>query len=332
MSDNEKKNDVVGAEDTLIDEDLAEDVEEEDVDIDVGDDLKLDENGDIIIPDDDEDEGDGENGRKSEEDPDKDEDKDEDEGEDEDEDEDESSGGDEGDQDSDSDEDGEQNAQGEDAISSEGKPKAEADIAEPAHKEPDAKDARIAALERELAAIRSQSRETLKSLGVTEGDEISGLVKLAAEAEGKTEEEYLKQKQERDRTAEALRLMQQTAFNAKIAADLAEVHAAYPDTKVYTSVKDFPNFKEFARLRDLKLSPKQAYIASHPDSVRQNVAAATRQQSLNDTKKHLKSAVSKSSRDNTITMTKRELAECRDLFPGMSDKEIMKLYRDTKTK
>ena len=31
MSYNEKKNDVVGAEDTLIDEDLAEDVEEEDL-------------------------------------------------------------------------------------------------------------------------------------------------------------------------------------------------------------------------------------------------------------------------------------------------------------
>ena len=314
MSDNEKKNDVVGAEDTPIDEDPAEDVEEEDVDIDVGDDLKLDENGDIIIPDDDEDEGDDENGRESDEDPD----------EDADEDTDEDAG--------DADEDGEQDAQGEDANGGEDAPEAKADVAEPAHKEPDAKDARIAALERELAAIRSQSRETLNRLGVTEGDEISGLVKLAAEAEGKTEEEYLKQKQERDRTAEAVKLMQQTKFNAKIAADLAEVQAAYPDTKSYASVKDFPNFKEFGRLRDLGLSPKQAYIASHPDAVRQNVAAATRQQSLNDTKKHLKPAVSKASRDNTITMTKRELAECRDLFPGMSDKEIMKLYRDTKSK
>ena len=318
MSDNEKKNDVVGAEDTPIDENLAEDVEEEDVDIDVGDDLKLDENGDIIIPDDDEDEGDDENGRESDEEPDEDEDETPDE--------------DDADGEQDEDEDGEQDARGDDADGGEDAPAAKADIAEPAHKEPDAKDARIAALERELAAIRSQSRETLNRLGVTEGDEISGLVKLAAEAEGKTEEEYLKQKQERDRTAEALRLMQQTAFNAKIAADLAEVHAAYPDTKIYTSVKDFPNFREFARLRDLKLSPKQAYIASHPDAVRQNVAAATRQQSLNETKKHLKPAVSKTSKDNTITMTKRELAECRDLFPGMSDKEIMKLYRDTKSK
>lgn len=314
MSDNEKKNDVVGAEDTLIDEDPAEDVEEEDVDIDVGDDLKLDENGDIIIPDDDEEDGDDENGRESDEEPDEDADETPDE------------------DDEDADEDGEQDAQGEDADGGEDAPAEKATVTEPASKEPDAKDARIAALERELAAIRSQSRETLNRLGVTEGDEISGLVKLAAEAEGKTEEEYLKQKQERDRTAEAVRLMQKTKFNAKIAADLAEVQAAYPDTKAYKSVKDFPNFKEFGRLRDLGLSPKQAYIASHPDAVRQNVAAATRQQSLNDTKKHLKPAVSKASRDNTITMTKKELAECRDLFPGMSDREIMKLYRDTKSK
>lgn len=314
MSDNEKKNDVVGAEDTLIDEDPAtEDVEEE-IDIDVDEDLELDDNGDIIIPEDDEDEGDDENERESEGDPDEeaDEDTDEDDG--------------------DADEDGEQDAQGDDADGGEDATADTAPVTEPAGKEPDAKDARIAALERELASLRSQSRETLNRLGVTEGDELSGLVKLAAEAEGKTEEEYLRQKQERDRTAEAVKLMQQTKFNAKIAADLAEVQAAYPDAKAYASVKDFPNFKEFGRLRDLGLSPKQAYIASHPDAVRQNVAAATRQQSLNDTKKHLKSAVSKSSRDNTITMTKRELAECRDLFPGMSDKEIMKLYRDTKSK
>lgn len=314
MSDNEKKNDVVGAEDTLIDEDPAEDVEEEDVDIDVGDDLKLDENGDIIIPDDDEEDGDDENGRESDEEPDEDADETPDE------------------DDEDADEDGEQDAQGEDADGGEDAPAEKATVTEPASKEPDAKDARIAALERELASLRSQSRETLNRLGVTEGDEISGLVKLAAEAEGKTEEEYLKQKQERDRTAEAVQLMRQTKFNEKIAADLAEVQAAYPDAKAYASVKDFPNFKEFGRLRDLGLSPKQAYIASHPDAVRQNVAAATRQQSLNDTKKHLKPAVSKASRDNTITMTKKELAECRDLFPGMSDREIMKLYRDTKSK
>lgn len=314
MSDNEKKNDVVGAEDTLIDEDPAtEDVEEE-IDIDVDEDLELDDNGDIIIPEDDEDEGDDENERESEGDTDEeaDEDTDEDDG--------------------DADEDGEQDAQGDDADGGEDATSDTAPVTEPAGKEPDAKDARIAALERELARLRSQSRETLNRLGVTEGDELSGLVKLAAEAEGKTEEEYLRQKQERDRAAEAVKLMQQTKFNAKIAADLAEVQAAYPDAKAYASVMDFPNFKEFGRLRDLGLSPKQAYIASHPDAVRQNVAAATRQQSLNDTKKHLKPAVSKASRDNTITMTKKELAECRDLFPGMSDKEIMKLYRDTKSK
>lgn len=315
MSDNEKKNDVVGAEDTLIDEDPAtEDVEEEDVDIDVDDDLELDDNGDIIIPEDDEEDGDDENGRESDEEPDEDADETPDE------------------DDEDADEDGEQDAQGEDADGGEDAPAEKATVTEPVQKEPDAKDARIAALERELASLRSQSRETLNRLGVTEGDELSGLVKLAAEAEGKTEEEYLRQKQERDRAAEAVKLMQQTKFNAKIAADLAEVQAAYPDAKAYASVNDFPNFKEFGRLRDLGLSPKQAYIASHPDAVRQNVAAATRQQSLNDTKKHLKPAVSKASRDNTITMTKKELAECRDLFPGMSDKEIMKLYRDTKSK
>jgi len=115
-------------------------------------------------------------------------------------------------------------------------------------------------------------------------------------------------------------------------ADLAAVHAAFPETRKYDSVTKFPNFKRFGELRGAKLSPKEAYIASRPDAGRENVAAATQRQSLNNTKKHLSPAVSKGSKDRSVTMSKRELAEYRELFPGMSDKEITTLYRQASKK
>lgn len=297
----EEREDEVDAEDADV---------EEDIDIDIDEDLDIDENGDIILPDDDaDDDGDADEEHADEDGDDADDAEDADEGDDE-EDTDEST----------------EEEQGDDA---EGKSAGDAPAATA---QPDAKDAQIEALQRELRALKSQSRETLARLGVKDGDEMSGLVKLAAEAEGLTGEEYLRRKAERDRAAELARAAQKTQFDAKIAADLAAVQAVYPDAKKFASVKDFPNFAEFGRLRDLGLAPDRAYIASHPDAVRQSVAEATRQQTLNDTKRHLKPAVSKQSKDTSLRMSKRELAECRELFPDMSDREIIRLYRQAKSK
>jgi hypothetical protein len=169
-------------------------------------------------------------------------------------------------------------------------------------------------------------------LGVDNGDIMAGLVKLAAEAEDITPEEYLRRKAERDRNEEAVRALQAIEFEKKMKADLAEVHAAYPETRAYDSVTKFPNFAKFGQFRDKGLSPKEAYIAANPDTVRASVATATKRQSLNETKSHLKPVVSKQSKDNSVTITKKEMAEYRELFPNMSDKEIMSLYRQTKKK
>ena len=72
--------------------------------------------------------------------------------------------------------------------------------------------------------------------------------------------------------------------------------------------------------------------AANPDSVRKSVAAATKQQSLNETKAHLKSAVPAGSKDDGIAISKKELKEWRDLFPNLSDKEISKLYKESAKK
>lgn len=280
------------------DEEVSEDLDTEtDEDEDSELDFEYDENGDIIIPD----EGDKDTDNAT-------------------------------DDDSDEEDADAQAEQDETSVKDADEANDAQEVVEPASPQQDEKDKEIQNLRRELSALKSQSKDTLAKLGVEDGDIMAGLVKLAAEAEEITPEEYLRRKTEQDRNAEAVRALQAIEFEKKMKSDLAEVHAAYPETRAYDSVTKFPNFAKFGQFRDKGLSPKEAYIAANPDTVRASVATATKRQSLNETKNHLKPVVSKQSKDNSITITKKEMSEYRELFPNMSDKEIMSLYRQTKKK
>lgn len=186
--------------------------------------------------------------------------------------------------------------------------------------------------ERELEALKKQTLETLSKLGIKADSALEGLEKAAAESDDMSLEDYRKKKAETQRNDEARRLYQQVEFEKKMKADFAEIQREYPETRSLKSLTEIENLGKFGRFRDMGLSPKEAYAAANPDSMRRSVAAATKQQSLNDTKTHLKSAVPVGSKDDGIVMTKGELAEWRDLFPNLSDKEISKLYRDSAKK
>lgn len=188
------------------------------------------------------------------------------------------------------------------------------------------------AAERKLEALEKQTLETLSKLGIKADSALEGLEKAAAESDDMSLEDYRKKKAEAQRNDEARRLYQQVEFEKKMKADFAEIQREYPETRSLKSLTEIENLSKFGRFRDMGLSPKEAYAAANPDSMRRSVAAATKQQSLNDTKAHLKSAVPVGSKDDGIVMSKRELAEWRDLFPHLSDKEISKLYRDSAKK
>lgn len=199
---------------------------------------------------------------------------------------------------------------------------------------PDAKDAEIAKLRRQLAERDSQIKDTLKSLGADENGGVAELERLAAEAAEIPVEEYRRRKAEKLQQEEAMRLVQKQKFDEKIRADLAAVQKAYPNTKQYKSVFEFPNFAKFSKFRDAGLSPEEAYIAANPQGVMTSVAGAAQQQArnLSNTKDHLRSNVPVGSKDKSITITKKQMAEYRDLFPGMSDKEIVALHKQTMKK
>lgn len=196
----------------------------------------------------------------------------------------------------------------------------------------DEKDARIEALTKELDALKAQSADTLAKLGVKSENVLEGLEKVAAESDDMSLDEYRKKKAESQRDDAARKLLQQAEFEKKMLSDFAEIQREFPETRGLKSLREIENLAKFGRFRDLGLSPKEAYAAANPDSVRKSVAAATKQQSLNETKAHLKSAVPAGSKDDGIAISKKELREWRDIFPNLTDKEISMLYRESAKK
>ena len=196
----------------------------------------------------------------------------------------------------------------------------------------DEKDAQIEALTKELDALKAQSADTLAKLGVKSENVLEGLEKVAAESDDMSLDEYRKKKAESQRDDAARKLLQQAEFEKKMLSDFAEIQREFPETRGLKSLREIENLAKFGRFRDLGLSPKEAYAAANPDSVRKSVAAATKQQSLNETKAHLNSAVPAGSKDDGIAISKKELREWRDLFPNLSDKEISRLYRESAKK
>lgn len=180
--------------------------------------------------------------------------------------------------------------------------------------------------------MKAQSADTLAKLGVKSDNVLEGLEKVAAESDDMSLDEYRKKKAESQRDDAARKLYQQAEFEKKMQSDFAEIQREFPETRGLKSLREIENLAKFGRFRDLGLSPKEAYAAANPDSVRKSVAAATKQQSLNETKAHLKSAVPAGSKDDGIAISKKELREWRDLFPNLSDKEISKLYRESAKK
>lgn len=195
---------------------------------------------------------------------------------------------------------------------------------------PDARDEENARLKAQVAEYERLAKSALSKMGVDAKDGKSALIKLAAEAEGLSEAEYIKKHAEDARNEEARKFMQAAKYNEKKARDLAAVQAAYPDAKKYKDVEEFPNFKRFAYLCDHGSTPEEAYIAAHRTQVTEAVAQSVKQQSLNGTKDHIKSTVPKGAKNNQTTMTKAELKQWKDMFPNMSTKEVIALYERTK--
>ncbi len=195
---------------------------------------------------------------------------------------------------------------------------------------------RVAKMERKLAAYERHGKRALNAIGVNNDDVLAGLEQLSADAEGKTLDQYRQDTQKEDaESAERAefdaykRRKANLEFEKKALADLEAIQSEYPETKKYKHFSELPNHRRYAELMATgKMTAVEAYIASHPKEARQGAAAAAKQQSLNDTKRHMKSNVPKNGGNRGESyISKSEMRRYREMFPDMSDKEIRALHK-----
>ena len=175
--------------------------------------------------------------------------------------------------------------------------------------------------ESEEDPVKAAALELLSSIGAKDvEDPVKALKYLSAMAQGITPEEYEKRQAAKAKWDEQAKL------------DIDAIHEAFPETKIYKTLHDLPNKQKFGQLMDnkkTKLTAVEAFAASHPDIVLAHKNLGGRGKSaLADTKAHIQSSVPKGAKDNGISISKKELAEYRDMFPDLSDKEIERLYKN----
>ena len=98
-------------------------------------------------------------------------------------------------------------------------------------------------------------------------------------------------------------------------ADLRELKEEFPELCELESITELSNPIRYAALRELGLSPAEAYILT------------SRRRNVYDTRSHLKPSVPVTAKSPSMGMSSRELQEMRNIFGDMSDSEIHKLYK-----
>ena len=80
-------------------------------------------------------------------------------------------------------------------------------------------------------------------------------------------------------------------------------------------ITELENPLRYAALRDLGLTPAEAYLAT------------TRRKKERDNRAHLERSVPRRASIPNGVMSERELSEAREIFSGISDAEIKRLYK-----
>ena len=103
-------------------------------------------------------------------------------------------------------------------------------------------------------------------------------------------------------------------YEAIMASDIALLKAEFPELKDVNDITELNNPLRYAALRDLGLSPSEAYMA-------------TAKRRVQDTRSHLRSAHGRNASGAVGMMSQRELQAARELFPDRSDAELQRLYK-----
>lgn len=104
-------------------------------------------------------------------------------------------------------------------------------------------------------------------------------------------------------------------YAALVESDLRELKGQFPELAGIADITEIDNPLRYAALRDLGLTPREAYLATNE------------RRSRKDNRSHLHAAVPRGAGVPRGGMSREELSHARELFSGMSDTQIQALYR-----
>lgn len=131
-----------------------------------------------------------------------------------------------------------------------------------------------------------------------------------------TEIEIPKSDEPRESSSEIER-SEGTDYDALAKEDLRILKSEFPELNSLVDISELENPLRYAALRDLGLTPAEAYLA-------------TARKRRGDNRSHLHSSVPKHSAFPGPGISESELTAAREIFPDMSDNEIRQLYRKVK--
>ena len=105
-------------------------------------------------------------------------------------------------------------------------------------------------------------------------------------------------------------------YEALIEKDLEEIRNSIPGLEDLSDISELENPVRYGALRDLGLSPREAYLATTGE-----------RKTRSDNRAHLRSSVPRAVHTDSSDMPYRELALAREIFSGVSDAEIQRLYK-----
>ncbi len=106
-------------------------------------------------------------------------------------------------------------------------------------------------------------------------------------------------------------------YEALIEEDLEVLRNSIPGLEGIRDISELENPVRYGALRDLGLSPEEAWRATTSD------ARIVRR----DNRAHLRSSVPRAIHAGSSDMSYRELLAAREIFTGVSDAEIQRLYK-----
>ncbi len=115
-------------------------------------------------------------------------------------------------------------------------------------------------------------------------------------------------------------IFEEVDYEALAARDLEELQALSSDFANVEHLSELPFARRFAELRELGLSVKEALYATLPTLPHAS------------TKAHLTSSVPRTKGRSEGALSTEEMRAAKDLFYGLSEKEINSLYRRVSTR